>query len=1085
MKIACAAMLLTLAHTVAHARPIRTGNLTVEIGPHGVSRLTNRLTGETYAESLPGARLAPELHRAGEAGPWSPDDASDESVGKSGVRIRMTRRDDRLTTRLRALPDGAVEVKQDGAGGSAGLYGLSWSLGIIPDRYELLVPGNSGQRFGKDAPVGTRSFDYPLGWEAGFVLIQGARGGVLIQANDPTMSPKRADVERVRGGFRLRLMSQSEAPFDQRTRISGKPWLIRAYKGPWQVGAAMYRAWAEKNLGLKPLSPLDGPGAIHRTPHWAAGIRFVAIVGMDIETIRLLARRVVPRQTLLYVPGWRRDGYDRNYPDYTPAPGFGPFVAAAKQLGFRVMPHVNYFGCDPKNPEYERFRRFHMRDPFTKERLWWDWKMAEPPIKFAYINPASREWRKLFVERMTALCRQYDIDALHLDQTLCIFNDANGRIDGMSCAEGNLALHRELKRALPNVALSGEGLNEVTCRFEEFAQRHVYGLDHVGGTWDDRLLNMAHPIASAVLAPYTTIYGYLGLPNPERAPELADAWQRAYERFGVIPTYAWPERAQLAARGSMEIERLLRRGSLFMRYGLVPDFRPNWSPDDIFVWRLPQGGRVRYRQGGGTALEMRLPGAKPVILERRLEGIEQHPGGGSVAGWPAYNERGIIGLHPKRRYVWTPEPHDMNRPHLSSLPSGWHVTRSGQHADLLRIGLAAHGGNAAFELPLWDEAALSARKGGGVRVSCGIIAVEGRTPSAVGLTLLDETSGGLVRPDGEGLFFHPPYKNVPTQALKRGTALTFAEYRIELPDAAGLRLQAGAHLRSGAADSDGVRFRVSAWLPDQPTDRQSVDVLATGVQPVPVELDLARFRGRPITLRIEADAGPAGNPSYDWGRLSKPTISADPDRANRMTAVLRFAGLPTAVRALAADGEPKVEMGGNGTARVVTTLPNVLLLPFGNPLRVAETGLDFMTQPLRGRTRSESGVEGPQSIYPPDKGAAACGGIQRAAISLHPPNMGCSLLDYDLVLPATPMKLVTAIGIRDGSKSNGVGFRVEVNGKTVFSRDIRVGTGWMPIEVDLAAYRGREIMLTLVTDSLGDFGFDWAVWAEPRLAPTH
>ena len=48
----------------------------------------------------------------------------------------------------------------------------------------------------------------------------------------------------------------------------------------------------------------------------------------------------------------------------------------------------------------------------------------------------------------------------------------------MTMAEGNIALHRQLREALPGVALSGEGLNEVTYRHEAFAQRHAWGLRH-------------------------------------------------------------------------------------------------------------------------------------------------------------------------------------------------------------------------------------------------------------------------------------------------------------------------------------------------------------------------------------------------------------------------------------------------------------------------------------------------------------------------------------------------------------------------------------------------------------------------------
>ena len=88
---------------------------------------------------------------------------------------------------------------------------------------------------------------------------------------------------------------------------------------------------------------------------------------------------------------------------------------------------------------------------------------------------------RFFTEAMVELCRHTQADALHLDQTLCIYNDHNGRIDGLSMLQGSIQLHRQLREALPQVALSGEGLNEVTCRYEAFAQRHVWGLDHAQG----------------------------------------------------------------------------------------------------------------------------------------------------------------------------------------------------------------------------------------------------------------------------------------------------------------------------------------------------------------------------------------------------------------------------------------------------------------------------------------------------------------------------------------------------------------------------------------------------------------------------
>ena len=368
-----------------------------------------------------------------------------------------------------------ILVQQEGQLSTNGLVGVSWGIASVPDRYEVLVPGCSGQRFGADAPAQRRTFDYPMTWEAPFVLIQGQNGGIIIWADDATHRFKSLVLDHSQRAFRLRFESRSVAPFEDKREIVSSRWRIRAYAGNWQAGAAIYRQWAKARFGLVPLA--------QKSPAWAKAVGFVVIMGLNEPLLRDLASRCNPAQTLLYVADWRKDGYDRNYPDYTAQPATTPFIAEAHRLGFRVMLHVNYFGCDPTNPLYETFKQWQLRDPFTGELQWWEWP-AQPPIKFAYINPSSRAWRELFVRRMAEVIKQTGADALHLDQTLCIYNDKNGIIDGLNWIEGSLALHRELREALPDVALSGEGLNEITSAIRAFRAAPYLGhgpcAPHVG-----------------------------------------------------------------------------------------------------------------------------------------------------------------------------------------------------------------------------------------------------------------------------------------------------------------------------------------------------------------------------------------------------------------------------------------------------------------------------------------------------------------------------------------------------------------------------------------------------------------------------
>jgi hypothetical protein len=87
---------------------------------------------------------------------------------------------------------------------------------------------------------------------------------------------------------------------------------------------------------------------------------------------------------------------------------------------------------------------------------------------------------------------------------------------------------------------------------------------------------------------------------------------------------------------------------------------------------------------------------------------------------------------------------------------------------------------------------------------------------------------------------------------------------------------------------------------------------------------------------------------------------------------------------------------------------------------------------------------------------------------------------YYLRLPQTPVRFSAHVGLRDGSKSEGVRFAVEVNGCEQRGLHVRPGP-WESLEADLAAWAGQPIVLSLVADSAGGFDYDWAVWGEPVL----
>jgi hypothetical protein len=205
---------------------------------------------------------------------------------------------------------------------------------------------------------------------------------------------------------------------------------------------------------------------------------------------------------------------------------------------------------------------------------------------------------------------------------------------------------------------------------------------------------------------------------------------------------------------------------------------------------------------------------------------------------------------------------------------------------------------------------------------------------------------------------------------------------------------------------------------------------------------------------------------------------------------VRLAGFARPQKLLAAEGEvemlpPTSKPGETTQIQARCRLPNTLIVPITTPGE-AVLPVNLLQARFSSHVAFGDGVE--QASYS-SFGGSVCeakgGGQNRPALSPHPPPSGRSLVDWWLKLPATPARLVTAVGIRDGAKSKGVGFAIEVNGRKVFDHTVQVDAGWVPVEVSLAEWKDQPVAITFLTDSLKEGQFAWAVWAEPRIEPKH
>ena len=115
------------------------------------------------------------------------------------------------------------------------------------------------------------------------------------------------------------------------------------------------------------------------------------------------------------------------------------------------MAFVTFHGCSPNSPRYPEFEKYQLRHPIQGHKLGYQLNNPTYDYPTAYINPASKEFRKYVVEQMKTLYETYPIDAWHLDINTSVVN--NPSIDGLTSTQGNVLLHQELTAVMPGIVL--------------------------------------------------------------------------------------------------------------------------------------------------------------------------------------------------------------------------------------------------------------------------------------------------------------------------------------------------------------------------------------------------------------------------------------------------------------------------------------------------------------------------------------------------------------------------------------------------------------------------------------------------------
>ena len=1003
---------------------VETDNYEVQFDRGVITYIHNKLTAETY--TLPEDRRAQGVReqtgilqrRHGHI--WTRDmtiaEAKKTGQDRTTLLFRQGGNEITLTIEVESHT-GDLLIGGSGASDIAGVYGFQWGCGGLDIRnLEVILPVDGGQVINASSPITNAGGNYPGLWEAQLAIMQGERGGFHIRGTDETFQFKQFNCQKDSESLALNFQTHNQAPWDTLTTAKSVVWRLNTYAGDWRVPTQIYRNWMESTFS---------PWRLSDMPAWVSNIGLVVIqASFDPKTLDLLAEQVDPTKTLLYLVGWRKDGYDVNYPDYTPRDGFGEFVKAAHEYGFRIMPHANIVGVSTYHPLYAEFQQFQFRSPWSGKLIGWKWNQTDAPSRHAWINNASSKFRNLLVQQLKKVWEKYKVDAFHLDISHVVVNDANGLIEGLNSAQGNVLMHKELSEAMPGVVFSGEWLHEVTFFRESFAQRRS-------------VETTPHPISAFLFSPYTLPYGHLGLPSLESDPLSYQNFLNSYESWGILPTVRIWGLRELNGHLTQQMLAVARQ---WQELGLKPDFESDWGPNTLFQYTTQTGETVTYqRTPAGSTFSLPQDGGY-----ERVYGVTEVETHRSLPHWRAYNETTLLGLDPTRSYLLNNMPRDLSQVRINALPPGVSVTetRVTENAALFRLEKT----DVSLEIDLLSKLHLT---------RTGIVINETELPLQRGGTFRyhPSTISGVTKP---AIHAHPFYQD--------GRGDTFGEFTLPLPDSPDIRLNFYIGLWEGSERSDGVTFIVS--VQDEDIFRQHYNQQKWQ----PVTLNLSPYQGRIVKLRFITTPGPDGNASWDWAVWGEPKIISPPDnspiKVGFFSPVEPTGSLPDTLRHI-----------GGGHYTLETVLP-VQILSFFTPGQQVVPPYDLIDTQFTAGLQFDS-IFRLGSVYRSGNRVTVenLNGERKPSISAHPPTNGQTILQFPLHLPQSQRLIFSfSMVLQDNPCSNGVLFQVLLNGQNRFEYLIE-SPDWVDADLSLSEFAGQTVLLELVTDPNGSNSCDWAHWA--------
>ncbi|MFP4028906.1 MAG: hypothetical protein ACLFWL_14040 [Candidatus Brocadiia bacterium] len=644
---------------------VKTDRFSVTFDRLAICKITNHLTGETYAKATDGENetgldgckgLAIRSLRP--AVPRKYYDISEKSEieskeipgGKklifSGLQhgevfdpnmtIQLSVQVDPETGDLVIRPEVEAEIEKVFGVRDRGVLRSAIQVRDMDSKLRMILPVSDG--VGVDSEdVGEGwggNWRWPQFWQAALFIAESEKGCMGIWADEPELEfGRHLGLRKREKRWHAAFEFETNRQIYRCTELKGASWRFNVFEGYWANAARRYRQQMEAQW--EDLHRLDeGPAS------WAARSRIVLLGPAYVEKIRKYAEdlpgdSMVWFSTQGWLKGWndgqiRKRGVGMDYfpnwpldnPDhYEAAEGMPEKMTALEEMGVHVFPYTNPTIVTHGHP--------------------WIRRKIGPRKFFAY-----RLWQRFYPELCKDLVERYGVSAIYEDCSWVLKRHKLGEPDGENWYQGSVRMRNYFHKLLPDVALMGERTNEVTLRGQKFALTITQ--------W----ANCAHPILSYLFSPFQHLYNLQLQPGGYDSDDI---------RGMITPLPTSPDNSPGG--------RMIRQRAYTFARGQLSSYWPDeWDPKVLHYFRDKEGTEYQFVRDSGTRfLRMTEGGAETIYW--RVHGVRNADvENGAVQGWIGYNKRGLVGLNPRQVYIVLP---DVKRPSvtISALPEGVFVKR--------------------------------------------------------------------------------------------------------------------------------------------------------------------------------------------------------------------------------------------------------------------------------------------------------------------------------------------------------------------------------------------------------------------------